>query len=253
MSQFQRIELLVGSDGLATLQRSFVVVVGLGAVGSYAVEALARAGIGRLRLIDHDNVSPSNINRQLFALWNTVGRSKSEVAAERVRQINPNCRVEALETFVHRETLAEVLDGEPDFVVDAIDSLNPKVELLHELSVRNQSAISSMGAALRTDPTRIRVGRLDEITHCPLAAMIRKKLRKRGVVPSLPCVYSTEPVEEFRQTALLAPEHTEQDELRRGRKRVSLGSLPTLTGIFGLTAANAVILTLLGRKVDFRR
>ncbi len=242
--QFQRIELLIGRDGLATLQRSFVVVIGLGAVGSYAVEALARAGIGKLRLVDHDAVSPSNINRQLFALWNTVGRMKSDVAKERVLAINPACDVDAQETFVHRETLNDVLDGSPDFVIDAIDSLNPKIELLHALTQRNQAAVSSMGAALRTDPTRIRIGRLDEITHCPLAAMLRKKLRKKGILPTVPCVYSTEPAHPFRETALLPPEFTEQSELRRGRKRVSLGSLPTLTGIFGLTAANFTILSL---------
>ncbi len=249
-SQFQRLEQMVGEAGLRRLQESFVTVVGLGAVGSYAVEALARSGVGRLRLIDYDDVRPSNINRQLYALWQTVGRKKCELATERVAAINPSCHVETLDLFVHVDTMPRVLgpanDGRnPDFVIDAIDSLNPKIELVAALVASSLPFLSSMGAALRTDPTLVRIGPLREVTHCPLAAILRKYLRRREVSIDFDCVYSPEPVRRLRRDAVLPPEMSEDNFYPQGRKRASLGSLPTLTGIFGLTAANHVLLRLL--------
>ena len=250
-SQFQRLEQMVGQTGLQRLHDAFVVVVGLGAVGGYVVEALARSGIGRLRLIDYDEVRPSNINRQLYALWETVGRKKCELAAERVRAINPNCEIEMLDLFVHVDTMPQVLapstSGQrPDFVVDAIDSLTPKLELVTALQASKLPFVSSMGAALRTDPTLVRIGKLHEVTYCPLAAILRKYLRRRDVSTDFDCVYSPEPVRHLRRDAVLPPEESEENFYPKGRKRASLGSLPTLTGIFGLTAANHVLLKLLG-------
>ncbi|MCL2622326.1 MAG: tRNA threonylcarbamoyladenosine dehydratase [Planctomycetaceae bacterium] len=250
-SQFQRLEQMIGEPGLQRLQEAFVVVVGLGAVGSYAVEALARSGVGRLRLIDFDEVRPSNINRQLYALWETVGRKKCALAVERVTAINPQCKVEALDLFVHADTTSKVLapaatGRQPDFVLDAIDSLNPKLELVTALSASGLPFLSSMGAALRTDPTLVRIGSLREVTHCPLAAILRKYLRRRNVSTDFDCVYSPEPVRHLRRDAVLSPEMSEENFYPQGRKRASLGSLPTLTGIFGLTAANHILLKLLG-------
>lgn len=249
-NQFQRLEQMVGQSGLRRLHDSFVVVVGLGAVGGYAVEALARSGIGRLRLVDYDEVRPSNINRQLYALWETVGRKKCELAAERVRAINPNCEIEMLDLFVHIDTMPQVLresnDGrKPDFVIDAIDSLNPKLELISALQASKLPFVSSMGAALRTDPTLVRIGKLHEVTYCPLAAIVRKYLRRRDVSTDFDCVYSPESVRHLRRNAVLSPEESEDNYHPQGRKRASLGSLPTLTGIFGLTAANHVLQKLL--------
>jgi len=261
---------MVGEAGLRRLRESFVVVAGLGAVGGYAVEALARSGVGRLRLIDYDEVRPSNINRQLYALWETVGRKKCELAAERVRAINPNCDVETLDLFVHTDTMPQVLapwsdnsssgnslssnssacGKRPDFVIDAIDSLTPKLELVTVLQASGLPFISSMGAALRTDPTLVRVGKLYEVTYCPLAAILRKYLRRRDVSTDFDCVYSPEPVRHLRRDAVLPPEESEENFYPKGRKRASLGSLPTLTGIFGLTTANHVLLALLG-QTDF--
>ena len=251
-SQFQRLEQMVGETGLQRLQEAFVIVVGLGAVGSYAVEALARSGVGRLRLIDYDEVRPSNINRQLYAFWETVGRKKCELAVERVTAINPQCKIEALDLFVHTDTMPKVLapttEGQqPDFVIDAIDSLNPKFELVTALLASGLPFLSSMGAALRTDPTLVRIGPLCEVTHCPLAAILRKYLRRRSVSIDFDCVYSSEPVRHLRRDAVLPPEKSEENYYPQGRKRASLGSLPTLTGIFGLTAANHVLLKLLDR------
>lgn len=257
-SQFQRLEQMVGETGLRRLRDAFVVVVGLGAVGSYAVEALARSGVGRLRLIDYDEVRPSNINRQLYALWSTVGRKKCELAAERVRAINPDCEIETLDLFVHVDTMSRVLASSPsshrpDFVIDAIDSLNPKLELITALQASRLPFVSSMGAALRTDPTLVRVGKLREVTHCPLAAILRKYLRRRDVSIDFNCVYSPEPVRHLRRDAVLPPEESEENFYPQGRKRASLGSLPTLTGIFGLTAANHVLLQLLNNVEQDRQ
>ena len=243
---FTRIRLMIGDEGLERLRHSFVAVVGLGAVGSYAVEALARAGVGRLRLIDNDEINYSNINRQLFALHSTVGRDKCTVAAERVRDINPDCRAEAVNCFVHTETLPAVLEDNPDFVIDAIDSLNPKVELIAYMKETGISFISSMGAALRTDPSLIRVDRMSKVNHCRLAAMMRKRLRRRDVPLDFPCVYS----EESREH-LPPPVYPDISELHgKGRERTVMGSLPTLTGIFGLTAANYVLQKIYGGETS---
>jgi len=236
--RFRRMEMMLGAEGLARLRAARVTVVGLGAVGSYATEALARSGVGHLRLIDPDIVRESNINRQLYALTSTLGRPKIEVAAARVRDINPDCAVEAIRTFVHVETLDEVLGGDPDVVLDAIDAFTPKLELIAAALERGAPLISSMGAALRSDASRVRVGMLAETVGCPLARKLRSGLRKRGLEPCLPCVYSDEVVDRAR---VFPPEELTADELDRGRRRRALGSLPTLTGIFGLTLANEAI------------
>lgn len=244
--RFSRIEQMVGEEGLARLRGAFVAVVGLGAVGSYAVEGLARSGIGRLRLVDFDVIRPSNINRQLYALDSTVGQKKHEVARRRVLDINPRCHVESLDCFVHADTAESILAGPPDLVIDAIDSVRPKVEFLAACVTREMKVISSMGAALRTDPTRIRAGRLSEVHHCPLAAQVRRKLRRKGIEPDIPCVYSTERVCNLPNSAVLQ-DAVEEDYYQRGRKRSTLGSLPAVTGMFGLIIANLTVLHIAGR------
>lgn len=240
--RFQRLERQIGGDKLRRLRESLVTVAGLGAVGSYAVEGLARAGVGRLRLVDFDIVKPSNINRQLYALDSTVGQPKAELAGQRVRDINPDCAVEALRCFIHRETMEAVLGGPPDLLIDAIDSLAPKVELLAAASQRGIPIISSMGAARRQDATLIRTGPLAQAQACPLARVVRKRLRRLGVAVDFTCVYSLE-----RPAALPRNEgEPEPDFLERGRRRQPLGSLPTITGIYGLMAAHEALRRLLG-------
>ena len=236
--QFTRLRLLVGEDGLERLQNAFVIVAGLGAVGSYAVEALARAGIGRLRLIDSDTVSVSNINRQLFALHSTIGRPKTEIANLRVRDINPACQTDLRQAFINADTIPDLFSGDPDFVVDAIDSLNPKTELIAHLHANKIPFISSMGAALRTDPRFIAVDKMAKVNHCRLAYMLRKRLRRRGIALDFPCVYSSQSRE-----GIPAPQYSAESEQTAGlgRDRAVMGSLPTITGIFGLTLANYVI------------
>jgi tRNA threonylcarbamoyladenosine dehydratase len=241
--QFGRIELLVGAEGLARLRAAQVAVIGLGAVGGYATEALARAGVGRLRLVDFDVVAESNLNRQLYALHSTIGQPKAELAKARVRDINPDCEVEALRVFVHSDTMDEVLAGPPDLVIDAIDSYNPKLELLSALTLRQIPAVSSMGAALRSDTTLIRLGRVEDTRVCPLARQLRKGLRQRGLTCGIPCVYSEELVDTSR---IEEPDEDEERVVDRGRHRRAMGSLPTMTGIFGLTVANVALKMLLG-------
>lgn len=241
--RFARMELMVGAEGIARLRGSFVVVVGLGAVGSYCVEALARAGVGRLRLVDHDTVHASNLNRQLYALEATLGAPKAMLAAERVLAIDSECRVEPVTQYCDASTLPGLLDGSPDLVCDCIDSFAAKVELLSEARRRGLPLVSSMGAALRTDPTQIRVGTLGSATMCPLAKRLRRALKLRDVPLDIPCVYSVEKAEQR-----LGVQGGEADAPEsRGAERRPLGSLPTVTGVFGLTVANTALATLLAR------
>jgi tRNA A37 threonylcarbamoyladenosine dehydratase len=208
------------------------VVCGLGAVGSYATEALARAGIGRLRLVDFYRVQENNLNRQLYALRSTIGRPKVDVAAERVRDINPHCTIEPMPLFIDHATLPDVLGGAPDVVIDAIDSLSPKVALLRAAVEGGLPVISSMGAATRTDPMAVRVADISQTNGCPLARLLRKQLRRQGIHTGIRCIYSTEPAAKSA-----APPETKD----RGRPRSPLGSISFLTGLFGLIAAREAI------------
>ncbi len=234
MERFLRTELLLGKEALDRLSEAAVVVAGLGAVGSYAVEALARSGIGNLRLADMDTLKKSNINRQLYALESTLGRSKVEEAAKRVRDINPSCHVHPLPVFVHRDTMDIILEKPVDYVIDAIDSLNPKIELLSSCFQNKIPVVSSMGAALRTDITQIKMADIFDTHSCPLAKIVRKRLRNRGVGRGISCVFSTEKV-------VFDYGEPEEDEYKRGRTRRVLGSLPTIPGIYGLMLAHIAI------------
>lgn len=242
MPRFTRTKLLLGERGFAQLRHSHVVVVGLGAVGGYAVEALARAGIGRLTLVDFDTIQPANFNRQLLALETTLGHAKTDAARQRIFQIYPHCQVRALQLFVDGDTAEAVLEPQPDLLIDAIDALNPKTQLLTASKRRGIETLSSMGASLRTDPAQIRTGDISETSSCPLARRLRKRLRSAGIDRGIFCVYSIEPVSFQYQEPETTAAATPQEE--RGRRRRTLGSLPTLTGIFGLILANQAILHL---------
>lgn len=244
MERFSRARLLLGAEAFDRLAAARVVVVGLGAVGSYAVEGLARAGIGALRLVDFDLIHASNINRQLYALDSTVGRPKVEVAAERVREINPGCLVETMPVFLDLQTLPRILDGRPDVVVDAIDSVGPKVLLIQAALNANLKIVTAMGAALHRDPLAIRVDDISRTKNCPLARLIRKRLGMRGIKRGARCVYS---IEQVPRVQPLADEEADTPDFHaRGRKRTPLGSLSTITGLFGLTAAHEAIRLLIG-------
>ncbi|MBR6663964.1 MAG: tRNA threonylcarbamoyladenosine dehydratase [Alphaproteobacteria bacterium] len=228
-----RTSLLLGEKAVQHLSQSSVMIVGLGAVGGYALEAIARSGIGKIILVDFDKFDKTNINRQILALENTVGRFKTDVAAERIRQINPNCKIEIVNEFVDSNNISDLLDRAPDYIIDAIDSLEAKCCLIEEIWRRGIPFISSMGAALKTDPTQIREGSLNQTQNCSLAKLIRQKLRKHGVdLGQIPCVWSNEKASIQNDVTCVQGE------------RKPLGSLPTITAIFGLMLANRVILSL---------
>ena len=202
---------------------------------------MAGAGVGHLRLVDFDIVRPSNINRQLLALHSTVGRKKIDLATARVKDINPACDVQPLDIFLHVETIARAIQPPLDLVIDAIDSFGPKVELLAACQQGNIRVLSSMGAAMRTDPLAVRISPLSDITTCRLATRVRKALRRRGVAVDFECVHSVEPPAAIPDSGPADPNDPNDPTFQRGRVRRPLGSLPTLTGIFGLTIAHRAI------------
>jgi len=241
MRWFSRSELLLGEAALARLGASRVTVFGLGGVGSFAVEALARAGVGHLRLVDHDVVGPSNLNRQLFALRSTLGHPKAEVAAARVRDINPDCEVDPRVAFIHTDTLPGLLTPQPDVMVDAIDSMACKVALLRAAHESGIPVITAMGAGGRLDSSQLLVGDLVDTRMCPLAARVRKELRKVGITEGIRCVYSLEPADNKR-----AADPADIEPHRGpGRQRRPVGTISYMPAIVGLKVAEEVLRMLL--------
>ena len=230
--QFERTRILLDPDEQMRLASAHVLVAGLGGVGSYCAEALARAGVGRLTLIDHDVVAASNINRQLPALLSTVGQPKVEVMAARLRDINPAGELNAIREFLIPETVADLVPGDVDFVIDCIDSLNCKVALVATSFERGLRVASSMGAGNKLDPTRIRVADISKTEMCPLAAVMRKRLRKRGIAKGVLTVFSDEP-----GRAPLPPQPVEG----RGRDRAVSGTISYMPPLFGLMLAGVVV------------
>lgn len=230
---FCRTKMLIGEEAFARLQNAFVVIAGVGAVGGYVLEALVRAGVGKIRVVDFDVLKKSNLNRQILALNSVLEMPKVEAARARALDINPYCRIETVKAFINAQNLPEILGGSPDVLVDAIDVVKAKAELLTYASQNGIKTFSAMGAALRVRPELLRTAPLGETKGCPLAALMRKNLRRQKVsLDNISCVYSEEVLK-------IKPEG--QDE---NGKRI-LGSLPTVTGIVGLTLANNVILELI--------
>lgn len=238
-----RTKLLLGESGVCSLKKATVLVAGCGAVGSFALEALARAGVGHLVIVDFDIIAPSNLNRQIFATIQTIGVKKTIAAQERLHLINPDLKVTALPVLIQEQTLETLFDFQPDFVIDAIDSLTSKTLLLEQLVNRKIPFISAMGAALKTDISRIQVVSLKKTIQCPLAAFVRKRLRKRGVSLDFPVVFSDECVSD---KAHLGEKETDIPECCERR---AMGSLVTVTGSFGLMCAHAAISFLTTGKI----
>lgn len=230
-SQFERTEILVGETGLARLAQSHVFLAGLGGVGSWCAEALARAGVGRLTLVDMDRVAASNINRQLPATLSTVGAFKTEVMAARIRDINPDCRLSVLNEFITPDNVAGMLPADAVFVVDCIDSLNCKVALIVEALRRGLPVAASMGAGNKLDVTRVRVSDIARTMVDPLAREVRTRLKRQGIRKGVLCVWSDEPGRPPRP-----PEPTAQ-----GRPRAVNGTISYLPPLFGMMLAGAVI------------
>ena len=191
LNQFSRTELLLGREAMEHLSRCRVAVFGIGGVGGYAVEALARSGIGALDLIDNDRVCLTNLNRQLHATRKTVGQYKVDAAEERIREINPDCRVTTYKTFYLPDTRDQFDFSRYDYVIDAIDTMTGKLALAEQAQETGTPIISAMGAGNKTDPTAFRVADIYQTSVCPLARIMRRECRKRGI-RHLKVVYSTE-------------------------------------------------------------
>lgn len=192
--QFTRTEMVLGTDNLKRLQQATVAVIGLGGVGGYVAEALARAGIGSLILIDHDVVSLTNLNRQIVALHSTLGMPKVQVMAERIKEINPACQISIQQVFYTGDNHEELFPPNLDFVADAIDSVAPKVTLMERCLKAGIPIISSLGTGNKLDPTGLKITDISKTHTCPLARAVRGLLRKRGITQGLPVVFSTEAV-----------------------------------------------------------
>lgn len=236
----ERTKLLLGGDKLEILRQANVLVVGVGGVGAYAAEMIARSGVGRLTIADADSVSPSNINRQLVALHSTIGRQKCDILAERLRDINPDIELTIVNRFIKDNETDELLDSAKfDYVVDAIDTLSPKLALIKGALDRGIPLVSSMGAGAKTDPTLMEIKDIAKTHHCPLAHMLRKRLHKIGIKRGFKAVFSPEPV---REGAMILCE--EQN------KKSNVGTISYIPALFGIGCASVVIRGLIGELED---
>lgn len=233
----ERTELLLGVEKAEKLRGSHVLVVGLGGVGAYAAEMIARAGVEQMTIVDADTVSVSNINRQLVALHSTVGLPKAEILAARLRDINPDIQLTVIQEYIKDEATDILLDREPDydFAVDAIDTLAPKVNLIKGCLDRNIPLVSSMGAGAKTDPTLVEIKDIGKSHHCPLAHMLRKRLHKVGIRSGFSVVFSPEPVREG--SMILCEEQN---------KKSNVGTISYMPAVFGCACASVAVRTLLG-------
>ena len=232
----ERTTLLLGEEKLEQLRRAHVLVVGLGGVGAYAAEMIARAGVGRMTIADADTVSATNINRQLIALHSTIGREKSDLMAERLRDIDPDIDLTVINRFIKDNETDALLDSARfDFVVDAIDTLSPKLALIKGALDRSIPLVSSMGAGAKTDPTKMEICDISRTHHCPLAHMLRKRLHKIGIRKGFHAVFSPEPV---REGAMILCE--EQN------KKSNTGTISYIPALFGIGCASVVVRSLIG-------
>ena len=238
--RFARTELLLGSEAMQRLHKAHVAVFGLGGVGGYVVEALARSGIGALDLVDHDTVSLSNLNRQILATADSIGRYKADAAAERVLSIHPECRVHARRCMFLPEIAAEFDFREYDYVVDAVDTVTAKLLLIQECQSVGTPVISSMGTGNKLDPSAFRVADISKTSVCPLARIMRKELRKRGI-NHVKVVYSTEEPVRPREAVCAS-------EREAGRRDIP-GSVAFVPAAAGLILAGEVIRDLAGIRL----
>lgn len=201
LNQYSRTELAIGKEGVKALKGSTVAVLGIGGVGSFTAEALARSGVGTLVLVDKDDVDITNVNRQLHALLSTIGQPKVDLMKDRIKDINPECEVVALKMFYTEETMDEFFSYDLDYVVDASDTITYKIHLIKECKKRNIPVISSMGAANKMDPSKLTVADISETSYDPIAKVIRKRLREARIHKGVKVVFSKEiPVKQKHDT-----------------------------------------------------
>ena len=226
-----RTDLLLGEERLGNLKNSHVLVVGLGGVGAYAAEQICRAGVGRMTIVDGDNIEATNINRQLPAITSNLGKDKAEVMGERLLDINPNLELRVINEYLKDERMIEVLkEEEYDYVVDAIDTLAPKIFLIYHSLQNNLKIVSAMGAGGKMDPTKIQITDISKSYNCKLARMLRKRLHKLGVYKGVKVVFSPEDV---------AKEAVMLDESRN--KKSNVGTISYMPPLFGCFCASVVL------------
>jgi Dinucleotide-utilizing enzymes involved in molybdopterin and thiamine biosynthesis family 1 len=233
---FERSRLVFDDEGIERLKGSHVLVAGVGGVGGFVIEALARAGVGRLTIVDHDQVSPSNLNRQIIALESTLGKNKALVMQARIQDINPECEVVPIQRFLKPDDMDELLQSDFDYVVDAIDSLNCKVALVATAFQKGFKVVSSMGAGRRVDPSKIQITDVSKTHTCGLARNMRQRLKKQRIHKGITVVFSTE----------LPKEPGPMEEIEGARGRVVNGTASYMPGLFGLMLAGVVIKDLAG-------
>lgn len=227
----ERTHILVGDEGISKLASASVAVIGLGGVGAYAAEMLCRAGVGKLLLLDSDRVSITNKNRQLIALNSTVGMRKTEVLAARLKDINPEVELVLVDEYLEEDNVAQLLDNRKiDFLVDAIDTLSPKISLIKYCTDNSIKLVSSMGAGAKFDATAIRIKDLSKSFNCPLAYILRKKLRKVGIHKGFDVVFS----EELPDKDAIIP-------MEERNKKSQVGTISYLPAVFGCVCAQAAI------------
>ena len=230
-SWMERTSLLVGSKGLEKLNNAHVLIVGLGGVGSYASEAIARSGVGKMTIIDGDTVDPTNRNRQLQALTSTHGLNKAMLMGERIKLINPEVDLSVIESFKNPDDMKDFMTQKFTYVIDAIDSISPKLYLLQTAYYNNQRIISSMGAGGKMDPTKIQVVDIAQTFNCPMAQYVRKRLRYMNIYKGINSVFSTE----------LPAKHSIMKTDGSKFKKSAYGTISYLPAAFGLTCASVVI------------
>ena len=236
-----RTELLIGKEKLAKLAASNVLVVGLGGVGSYAAEMICRAGVGKMSIADGDKVTESNINRQLHALSSSIGKYKAELMAERLLDINPDLELVMINEFIRDERMIQILDRGYDYVVDAIDTLSPKVFLIYHSMQKGIPVVSSMGSGGKADTTLIKITDISGTYNCRLARILRKRLHRLGVNEGF--------------TAVFSPEEVPDDsiELTEGQenKASNVGTISYMPAAFGCACASVVIRDLSGLNRNY--
>lgn len=250
LHRFSRTELLIGTEGLSTLADKHVMICGIGGVGSYAAEALGRAGVGRITLVDFDDICLTNINRQIHALSSTVGQRKVEAMAARLRDINPAAEIIPVKEFFSGDNAARLLVPRPDYVLDAIDHFTAKTALITICRQQDIPVISSMGAANKLDPTKIEVADISSSRNCRMARSMRRILKEHGITSGVQVVYSTELHRELsRASSNPCGSLNQQVQTLNGeQRRVTLGSISFIPSIFGLTMAGVVVNELLNQN-----
>jgi tRNA threonylcarbamoyladenosine dehydratase len=231
-----RTELILDSEKLKKLKNSNVLVVGLGGVGAFAAEMICRAGVGSMTIVDGDNIHSTNRNRQLPALKSTEGLAKAEVMGRRILDINPDIKLTVIQEFIKDERMMEIIDKGYDYVIDAIDTLSPKIFLIYRSLERKLPVVSSMGAGGKFDPTKVRISDISETTNCSLARLLRKRLHRLGVREGFTAVYSPEPIDKGRIVATKGEQN----------KASIVGTISYMPAAFGIACASVVIRDLTG-------